>query len=95
MLNAIHAAEVQYRHDTERLDRELLLLARIAERTTAPTPTSRHRFSAPWLPARRTTNAVPSGAARVAVRRVAWPRPISEHGHLATPAMSGAAVACC
>ena len=55
MLNAIHAAEVQYRHDSARLDREHLLLARIAERAAAPTPTSRHRFTAPEPMAERAT----------------------------------------
>ncbi|MGC5170586.1 hypothetical protein ACLQ2Q_08020 [Microbacterium sp. DT81.1] len=96
MLNAIHAAEVQYRHDSARLDREHLLLARIAERTAAPTPTSRHRFTAPHAMAERATPGLAAVTAARGTVRAAWPRPISRQGRLAgAPALAGAELACC
>ena len=79
MLNGIYAAEVQYRHETARLDRELLQLADMAERGTEPAPRSRRWFRA--APATALAAAL-TGPAPVTAR-VAWPRPISEHGRLA------------
>jgi hypothetical protein len=80
MLNVIHAAEVQFRHDALRRDRELQILAGIAERATEHVPTPRRLAPAPQ----------PGRA------RTAWPRPISEHVRVATaPAMAGSAIACC
>ena len=80
MLNVIHAAEAQFRYDALRRDRELQILARIAERVAAPEPT---RLVPVPRPARAST-------------RTAWPRPISEHVRAATaPAMTGPALACC
>jgi len=94
MLNEIYAAEVQYRHETARIDRELLRLADMAERATGATPTSRRRFGLPRRAAARATTGL-TGVAAPATARVAWPRPISEHGHLAaTPAIAGQALAC-
>jgi hypothetical protein len=103
MLNVIHAAEVQYRHESTRLDRELLLLARIAERTSGA-PAHRHRFVAAQSTATPAVAAQPTATRAVAGLTVAarerarasWPRPISEHGRLAAPGtMAGAAVVCC
>ncbi|HEX5860044.1 MAG TPA: hypothetical protein VFY91_18190 [Microbacterium sp.] len=80
MLNVIHAAEVQFRHDALRRDRELQILARIADRGTEQVLTPR-RLAPATQPARA---------------RAAWPRPISEHVRAATaPAMAGSALACC
>lgn len=80
MLNLIHAAEVQYRHDTARLERDLLVLARIAEREMAPVAPRTHRWASVPKP----------------VVRAAWPRPISEHGRVgATVALAGPAAVCC
>ena len=80
MLNVIHAAEVQFRHDALRRDRELQILARIADRESAPALVPRRLVPVPQ-PAR-------------ALTRMAWPRPISEHVRVA-PAMAGPALGCC
>jgi len=95
MLDGIYATEVQYRHETARLDRELLRRAEMAERVTEPARRARR-----WFTARRPVAALaaagPTGPSAPVTARVAWPRPISEHGRLAvTPSIGGTAVACC
>lgn len=97
MLNEIYAAEVQYRHENARIDRELLRLAEMAERGIESARTSRRRFGASRSAAARTATGLTAASAPApAPARFAWPRPISEHGRLAaTPAIAAPTLARC